>query len=105
MARPADPGATAPCEPARDVGQLSFEAAMAELEAIVGRLERGDVGLEDSIAIYERGEALKARCESLLKEAEARIERIALSADGKPTGTVPLDGEGEAAPQARPRER
>lgn len=73
------------------VGGMTFEAAMAELEAIVGKLEKGDVKLEDSIALYERGAALKARCESLLKEAEARIERIRLSADGKPTGVAPLD--------------
>lgn len=73
------------------VGGMTFEAAMAELEAIVGKLEKGDVKLEDSIALYERGAALKARCESLLKEAEARIERIRLSADGKPVGVAPLD--------------
>jgi exodeoxyribonuclease VII small subunit len=70
---------------------MTFEAAMAELEAIVGKLEKGDVKLEDSIALYERGAALKARCEGLLKEAEARIERIRLSADGKPAGVAPLD--------------
>jgi exodeoxyribonuclease VII small subunit len=77
-----------------DIAQFPFEKAMAELEAIVGRLERGDVALEESIAIYERGEALKARCESLLKQAEARVERITLSAEGKPTGAVPLDEAG-----------
>lgn len=74
------------------VESLTFEAAMAELEKIVGQLESGQVKLEDSIALYERGAALKARCEGLLKDAEARIERIRLSADGKPTGTAPLDG-------------
>jgi exodeoxyribonuclease VII small subunit len=71
---------------------LSFEAAMAELEKIVGQLERGDVKLEDSIGLYERGAALKAQCETQLKDAEARIERIRLNADGKPAGTAPLDG-------------
>jgi exodeoxyribonuclease VII small subunit len=76
-----------------DIANLPFEKALAELETIVGRLERGDVPLEESIAIYERGEALKARCEGLLKEAEARIERITLTADGKPSGTTPLDEE------------
>src|SRR5689334_19568376 len=65
-----------------DIAELPFEKALAELEAIVGRLERGDVPLEESIAIYERGEALKLRCEGLLKQAEARIERITLGADG-----------------------
>lgn len=77
-----------------DVAALPFEAALKELEAIVARLERGDVPLEESIDIYTRGEALKARCDSLLKNAEARIERITLGADGKPTGTKPLDVEG-----------
>ncbi|UZF92634.1 exodeoxyribonuclease VII small subunit [Bosea sp. NBC_00550] len=74
-----------------DVAALPFEAAMKELEGIVARLERGDVPLEESIAIYTRGEALKVRCDALLKQAEARIERITLGADGKPTGTTPLD--------------
>lgn len=73
------------------VDSLPFEKAMEELEQIVARLEQGKVSLEDSIAIYERGEALKARCEALLKDAEMRIEKITLSADGKPMGTVPLD--------------
>jgi exodeoxyribonuclease VII small subunit len=74
-----------------DVANLPFEKALAELETIVSRLERGDVALEESIVIYERGEALKARCEGLLKQAEARIERITLTAEGRPSGTVPLD--------------
>lgn len=76
-----------------DVATLPFEAALKQLEDIVARLERGDVPLEESIAIYTRGEALKARCDALLKQAEARIERITLSADGKPTGAAPLDVE------------
>jgi exodeoxyribonuclease VII small subunit len=76
-----------------DIAELPFEKALAELETIVGRLERGDVPLEESIAIYERGEALKLRCEGLLKQAEARIERITLSTEGKPVGTTPLDPE------------
>ena len=74
-----------------DVASLPFEVALKELEAIVARLERGDVALEESIDIYTRGEALKARCDALLKQAEARIEKITLGADGKPTGTTPLD--------------
>ena len=76
-----------------DIKDLSFERALKELETIVSRLERGDVELEESIAIYERGEALKARCDALLKQAEARIEKITLGADGKPTGTAPMDVE------------
>jgi exodeoxyribonuclease VII small subunit len=72
---------------------LPFEKALAELEDIVRRLERGDVPLEDSIAFYERGEALKKHCEGLLKKAEARIEKINVSPDGKVVGTAPLDTE------------
>ncbi len=74
-----------------DVSRLPFEKALAELESIVQKLERGDVALEESVAIYERGEALKARCEELLRQAEARVEKISLDASGKPTGTEPLD--------------
>ncbi|WP_421724607.1 exodeoxyribonuclease VII small subunit [Bauldia sp.] len=73
------------------VAELSFEKALAELESIVQRLEQGEVDLEESIAIYERGEALRAHCEALLKEAEGRVEKIRLSASGKPVGTAPLD--------------
>ena len=78
-------------EPDPAIASLPFEAAMKELEAIVDRLEKGQVALEESIAIYERGEALKAHCDALLKGAEARIEKITLSRDGTPTGTAPLD--------------
>ncbi|MFK8253470.1 exodeoxyribonuclease VII small subunit [Ancylobacter terrae] len=76
-----------------DVAALSFEKALAELEAIVGKLEGGNVPLEESIALYARGEALKARCDALLKDAEARVEKITLGADGKPAALAPLDGE------------
>ena len=82
-----DTGPSAPT----DLAGLPFEAAMKELEAIVERLEKGQVSLEESIAIYERGEALKAHCDALLRSAEARIDKITLSRDGKPTGAVPLD--------------
>ena len=75
------------------VDELSFEKALAELEQIVGKLERGDVPLAESITIYERGEALKNRCAALLKEAEARVEKIRLSPGGKPIGSEPLDVE------------
>jgi exodeoxyribonuclease VII small subunit len=74
-----------------DVKAMSFEAALAELEGIVAKLESGQAPLAESIAIYERGETLKAHCETLLKSAEARIEKITLSRDGKPVGTEPLD--------------
>ena len=72
---------------------LPFEKALAELEDIVRRLERGDVPLEDSIAIYERGEALKKHCEGLLRRAEARIEKITIGRDGQASGVTPLDVE------------
>jgi len=76
-----------------DVAQLSFERAIEELETIVRRLEEGKVPLEESVAIYERGEALKRRCEDLLRQAEARVEKITLDAAGRPTGSEPLDVE------------
>ena len=78
---------------ADDVANMAFEQALKELEEIVAKLEGGEVGLEDSIKLYERGEKLKGRCEKLLKEAEARIEKITLGADGKPKGAEPLDQE------------
>ncbi len=74
-----------------DVAQMPFEAALAELERIVDQLEKGAVALDESIALYERGEALKKRCDELLKNAEMRIEKITLSANGAPKGVVPLD--------------
>jgi exodeoxyribonuclease VII small subunit len=73
-----------------DIQTLPFEAALKQLEEIVTKLERGDVPLEESIAIYERGEALKKRCEALLAEAEERVERIR-TAEGKAVGTEPFD--------------
>lgn len=75
-----------------DIKSMSFEDALSELERIVAQLEGGKAPLQDSIAIYERGEALKSHCESLLKAAEARIEKITLDKNGAPTGTEPLDG-------------
>jgi len=74
-----------------DVSTYTFEKAVAELESIVARLERGDVALDESIAIYERGEALKKHCEKLLTAAENRIEKIRLDRTGKPQGVEPLD--------------
>ena len=74
-----------------DVTKLTFERAIEELETIVKRLEEGKVPLEESLAIYERGEALKRRCEELLRLAEARVEKITLDAAGKPIGAEPLD--------------
>ena len=74
-----------------DVKKLSFEKAIEERESIVKRLEEGKVPLEESVAIYERGEALKRRCQELLQQAEARVEKITLDASGKPKGSEPLD--------------
>ena len=76
-----------------DVSALSFEQAVEELERIVSALERGDVALDKSIEIYERGEALKKHCETLLKAAEDRIEKIRLDRNGKPQAVEPLDAE------------
>ena len=76
-----------------DIRALSFEQALEALEKIVEDLERGEVPLDQSIRIYERGEALKAHCARLLKAAEDKVEKIRLSRDGKPLGTEPLDGE------------
>ncbi|MGH6816602.1 MAG: exodeoxyribonuclease VII small subunit [Hyphomicrobiaceae bacterium] len=74
-----------------EIKDMTFERALKELEAIVGRLERGDVELEESIAIYERGEALRDHCDRLLKQAEAKVEKLTFHADGQPKGTEPLD--------------
>jgi len=68
------------------IEELSFEGALKELEAIVSRLEQGEVDLEDSIALYERGQALKFHCEKKLKSAEGRLEKIVLGAGGPEIG-------------------
>jgi exodeoxyribonuclease VII small subunit len=70
---------------------LSFEDALRRLEAIVARLESGDVALEESISLYAEGDALRAQCEARLKSAQARIERIAQGPDGQVNGTVSFD--------------
>ena len=72
---------------------MTFEGALKELEQIVTRLERGEVPLAESIVIYERGDALRKHCDALLKQAEARVEKIRVGGDGKPAGTEPLDGD------------
>jgi|TARA_B100000446_G_scaffold181995_2_gene199983 exodeoxyribonuclease VII small subunit len=76
----------------KQVSEMSFEEAMAELERVVNQLERGDVPLEDSIKLYERGAALNKRCEEKLKEAEEKVAAITLDGNGNPTGTTPVDG-------------
>lgn len=76
-----------------DIAVMSFEDALKQLEKIVDDLERGDVPLEESIRIYERGEALKKHCDTLLKSAEDKVEKIRIGRDGQPVGTEPLDAE------------
>ena len=73
-----------------DIATMSFEDALRELEQIVQKLEAGDVPLDDSIRIYERGAALKAHCEARLREAELKVEKIVLGADG-PKGLEKAD--------------
>lgn len=73
------------------VEDMSFEVAMAELEKVLGQLERGDVALDESISLYERGAALKARCDAKLKEAEEKVAAITLDGDGNPVGAKPID--------------
>jgi exodeoxyribonuclease VII small subunit len=75
-----------------DLAEMSFEDALRELEQVVGKLERGEVPLDESIALYERGALLKGRCETKLQEAEEKVAKLTLDGDGKPTGTAPLDG-------------
>ena len=75
-----------------DIVALSFEDALNELEAIVAWLESGDAALDESIALYTKGDALRAQCEKRLKDAQMRIEKISLGSDGEPQGVVPFDG-------------
>lgn len=74
----------------KPVADLSFEDALRELEQVVVQLERGDVALEKSIELYERGAVLKAHCEAKLAAAQAKIDLITL-AEGQATGTKPFD--------------
>ena len=74
------------------IEEMTFEQAMSELERVVGQLERGDVALDDSIRLYERGALLKKRCEAKLKEAEEKVAAITLDGSGQPTGTTPVEG-------------
>jgi len=73
-----------------DIKEMSFEKALKELESIVGRLERGDVELEESINIYERGVVLRDHCDRLLKQAEAKVEKLTFNQSGEPNGTEPF---------------
>lgn len=73
------------------VSEMTFEQAMSELEQVIGKLERGDVPLEASISLYERGAELKAHCEARLKDAEEKVAQITLNSDGQPTGVAPVE--------------
>jgi exodeoxyribonuclease VII small subunit len=74
------------------VNQLSFEQAMAELEQVVTRLERGEVALEEMVDLSRRGMELRKRCETKLREAEEKVAQITTDAEGNPTGSTPVEG-------------
>ena len=75
----------------REISELSFEEALAELERIVASLEQGKASLDTAISSYERGAALKQHCEAKLREAREKVERITLDATGQPAGVKPMD--------------
>jgi exodeoxyribonuclease VII small subunit len=81
-------------DPAPDLSALSFEDALRALEEVVRKLESGEVPLDDSITLYERGEALRRHCQARLDAASARIEKIIQGSDGRPTSAVPFDEPG-----------
>jgi len=74
-----------------DVAKMSFEQALTALEEIVGKLESGDVGLEESIETYTRGTQLRAHCDAKLADARARIEKITIAPDGSASGVEPFE--------------
>jgi exodeoxyribonuclease VII small subunit len=76
-----------------DISEMTFEDALRALEAVVRRLESGDVPLDESIDLYERGEKLRSHCQARLDAAQARIEKIVQGSDGKPSGTAPFDAQ------------
>lgn len=78
-------------KPSEGIEALTFEQALARLEAIVKKLEAGEASLEDSIGLYEEGTRLKRQCETKLAQAQARIEKIQVGADGQPSGVTPFD--------------
>jgi len=75
----------------KDISNFSFEQAMSELEDVVGKLENGQVPLEDSIKLYEMGNDLKKHCEQKLKEAEEKVAQITFSSDGSVSGSKPVE--------------
>ena len=83
-------------EDPKPIAEMSFEEALRALEGVVRQLESGEVPLDESINLYERGEELRKACQARLDAAQARIEKIVQGADGKPSGTVPFDADGPA---------
>ena len=79
-------------EDAPNIADMSFEEALRALQQVVRQLEDGEVPLDQSITLYERGEKLRAHCQARLDAAQARIETIVLDAKGQPTGTKAFDG-------------
>ena len=75
----------------KPVAELTLEESLRELEQVVGQLESGNVDLDKSIALYERGAQLKKHCEARLAQAQARIDQITLAENGQPVGTQPFD--------------
>ena len=73
------------------ISEMSFEQAMAELERVVGQLERGDVPLDQSIALYTRGADLKKHCEAKLRAAEEKVSQITLDGEGQTNGSTPFN--------------
>lgn len=90
-----------PSAPAPDIAAMSFEDALRALEDVVRKLESGDVPLDDSITLYERGELLRRHCQARLDAAQARIERVVAGPDGTVIGSEPFDA--SAAPAGGPR--
>lgn len=77
----------------KPIADMSFEEALRALEGVVRSLESGDVPLDDSISLYERGEELRKACQARLDAAQAKIEKIVSGADGRPQGTEPFDAQ------------
>ena len=80
-------------QPDPDIAAMSFEDALRALEEVVRGLESGEVPLDATISLYERGEQLRGHCQARLDAAQARIEQIVTGAGGTVTGTQPFDAE------------
>jgi exodeoxyribonuclease VII small subunit len=76
------------------IADMSFEDALKALEQVVARLESGEVPLDESISLYERGEELRKHCQARLDAAQARIEKIVAGPDGRASHSVPFDSDG-----------